>query len=62
VFKQSEGRISTNYSYWISCAERHLADYLFEQDDYPPMATLRVDQLSPDDLDLARRWEADASF
>ncbi len=62
VLKRSEGRISADSSYWICCAERHLADYLWEQDDYPPAATLKVDQLSPDDLDLARRWEVDVSF
>lgn len=59
VFKRGQGRISAVSSYWICCAERHLADYLMEQDDYPPDATLKVDQLSPDDLDLARRWEVD---
>jgi hypothetical protein len=59
---RSEGRISGDSSYWICCAERHLADYLWEEDDYPPAATLKVAQLSPDDLDLARRWEVDISF
>lgn len=59
VFKRSEGRISTDSSYWICCAERHLADYLLEQDDYPPDARLKVERLTPDDLDLARRWEVD---
>src|SRR5260370_26760320 len=58
VFKRSAGRISGNSSYWVCCAERHLANYLWEQDDYPPAATLKVDQLSPNDIDLARRWES----
>jgi hypothetical protein len=57
VVKRSAGRISSRNSYWICCAERHLADYLFEQDDYPPNATLKVDRLSPDDLDCAMRWQ-----
>jgi hypothetical protein len=59
VVKRSAGRISSGNSYWICCAERHLANYLWEEDDYPPAARLKVDQLSPDDLDLARRWEVD---
>ncbi|SRR5712692_5715305 len=59
VVRRSERRISAESSYWICCAERHLADYLLEQDDYPPAATLKVNQLSPDDLDLARRWQVD---
>jgi len=58
VVRRSESRISADSSYWICCAERHLANYLFEQDDYPPAATLKVDQLSPNDIDLARRWES----
>lgn len=62
VVKRSAGRISADSSYWICCAERHLADYLWEEDDYPPNATLKVAQLSPDDLDLARRWEVDGDI
>ena len=58
VFKRSEGRISGDSSYWTCCSERHLADYLLEQDNYPPAATLKVDHLSPNDIDLARRWES----
>jgi hypothetical protein len=59
VVKRSAGRISADSSYWTCCAERHLADYLWEQDDYPPAAMLKVNQLNPDDLDLARRWQVD---
>jgi hypothetical protein len=57
VVKRSEGRISAESSYWICCAERHLADYLLEHDDYPPAATLEVDRLTPNDLDCAMRWQ-----
>src|SRR6266852_7612511 len=32
---RSHGRIVAGNSYWISCAERHLSDYLWEHDDYP---------------------------
>ena len=59
VARRSRGRISTKSSYWICCAERHLATYLWENDDYPPDARLDVDQLTLDDLDLARRWNRD---
>src|SRR5205807_433934 len=53
------GRISNQSSYWISLAERHLATYLWENDDYPPDAKLEVDDLTLDDIDLARRWDRD---
>ena len=59
VGSRSRGRISNESSYWISLAERHLATYLWENDDYPPDANLTVDQLTLDDLDLARRWNRD---
>jgi hypothetical protein len=53
------GRLSSESSYWISLAERHLATYLWEHDDYPADAKLEVDGLSLDDIDLARRWDRD---
>ena len=59
VGQRSRGRISNESSYWISLAERHLATYLWENDDYPPDAKLDVDNLTLDDIDLARRWDCD---
>jgi hypothetical protein len=56
IVSRSRGRLSLNSSYWIYCAERHLADYLWENDDYPPEAGLKVEVLTLDDLNLARRW------
>ena len=59
VGRRSRGRISNESSYWISLAERHLAAYLWEKDDYPADAKLEVEQLTLDDIDLARRWDCD---
>jgi len=56
IISRSSGRLSLNSSYWICCAERHLADYLWENDDYPPEARLKVEVLTLNDLNLARRW------
>ena len=56
IISRSSGRLSLNSSYWICCAERHLADYLWENDDYPPEARLEVEVLTLNDLNLARRW------
>jgi hypothetical protein len=53
---RSRGRISSESSYWICCAERHLAEYLWENDNYPPDGKLTVELLTLDDLNLARRW------
>ena len=58
IISRSSERLSFNSSYWICCAERHLADYLWESDAYPPEARLKVDVLTLNDLNLARRWEA----
>jgi hypothetical protein len=53
---RSRGRISSQSSYWICCAERHLADYLWEEDSYPPDGKLTVEELTLEDLNLANRW------
>ena len=53
---RSRGRLSVDSSYWLSCAERHLADYLWENEDYPPDGKVTVDEPILDDLNLARRW------
>lgn len=53
---RSSGRLTADSSYWVGCAERHLAEHLCEQEDYPADARLIVDQPSLDDLNLARRW------
>lgn len=56
IFLRSRGRVSSESSYWICCAERHLAEYLWENDDSPPDGKLRVEQLTPEDLNLGIRW------
>ena len=57
VTMRSRGRILLYSTFWISCAERHLAIYLWENDDYPPGDKLSVTLLDPDDCDLALRLE-----
>jgi hypothetical protein len=59
IGRRSRNRISNESSYWLSFAERHLAMYLWENDDYPPDAKLQVDDLTIEDIDLARRWDCD---
>lgn len=59
VMWRCRGRITLESSFWITCAESHLATYLWENEDYPPEAKLTVDQLTIDDLDVARRWNCD---
>ncbi len=56
--RRRRGRLTADSSYWVCCAERHLAAYLCEQEDYPANARLIVDEPSLDDLNLARRWGA----
>ena len=50
-------RVLRGNSYWICCAERHLATYLWENDNYPPGKRLCVDQLDPEDVMSAIRWK-----
>jgi hypothetical protein len=56
VGKRSLGRITRESSFWINCAERHLANYLWETDDFPPDGTITVEYLTPADVDSAQRW------
>ena len=56
VIERSRRRITFESSFWVNAAERHLAEYLWEQNDYPPDARLTIDQLTLDDMDSARRW------
>ena len=53
---QTSLRILLSSSFWICCAERHLATYVWENDDYPPGDRLRVEQLSAEECMSAIRW------
>lgn len=61
VIERSRRRIDFESSYWVSAAERHLAEYLWGQNDYPANGELKIEQLTLDDIDLARRWRRDKS-
>ena len=56
IFRQTRGKISNSGSFWICCAERHLADFLWEKDNYPAGDKLAVDYLDPDDVMSAVNW------
>lgn len=43
-----------NSSFWLRCAERHLATYLWEMNEVPPGGRLIVDKLSVEDQCMAR--------
>ena len=53
---RTRSRILLSSSFWICCAERHLATYVYENDDYPPGDRLQVDQLSAEECMSAIRW------
>ena len=59
VRRRCRGRITLASSFWINCAERHLTDYLWEHEDYPPDGWITVDHLTLEDKELARRWNCD---
>lgn len=51
------GRNQLSSSFWICCAERHLADYLAERNHCPDGNRLAVQYLDSEDVTLAIRWE-----
>jgi hypothetical protein len=52
----TRGRIQPSSSFWICCAERHLANYVWEHDAFPEGHELLVETLDPEEVILARRW------
>ena len=59
VIERSRRRITFESSFWVTAAERHLAEYLWEHNDWPPDGNLRIDQLTLDDIDMAGRWNVE---
>jgi hypothetical protein len=59
VIERSWRRIKFESSFWVNAAERHLSEYLWAHNDYPPNAELRITELTLDDIDSARRWSGD---
>ncbi len=49
-------RILACTSFWVCCAERHLATYLWEKDTFPLENKLVVNHLDPEEIILAMRW------
>ena len=43
-------------TFWVCCAEQHLATYLWQMDEDPPDESLVIDSLPPEDLKLACDW------
>ena len=43
-------------TFWVCCAEQHLATYLWQMDEEPPDGSLVIDSLPPEDLKLACTW------
>ena len=61
VFAQAQNRtrwrIQPGNAFWIFCAERHLANHVWENDDFPPNDKIRIEELDREDLLSALRWE-----
>jgi hypothetical protein len=55
--RESSTPLSLTSSFWLHCAERHLATYLWENDGYPPNGRLMVDWLTAEDLGMVLRFE-----
>jgi hypothetical protein len=53
----TRGRVQVSSSFWICCAERHLADYVSDHDTFPDGHELLVETLDPEEVILAMRWE-----
>ena len=56
ILVKTRGRIGPSSSFWVCCAERHLANYVLEHHSFPAGNTLVVASLNPEEIILARRW------
>lgn len=59
IVSRSRRRINLQSSFWITSAERHLAEYLWEHGDFPPDARLTINEPDLTDIDSALRWNGD---
>src|SRR5205085_9523240 len=50
-------RLTPDSSFWLACAERALAAYLWVQDACPPDARLVLQEVCLNELELARCWQ-----
>jgi hypothetical protein len=53
---RTRGRVQRASSFWICCAERHLANYVSEHEECPERNELVVESLEREDILLAIRW------
>jgi len=53
---RTRGRIAESSQFWICCAERRLANYLMEHDEFPPANQVIVKTLDREDVLLTIRW------
>ena len=58
IGSRTHGRVDHTNSFWISCAESHLATHLWEKDGYPDGNKLIVNQLEPDEIISALHWQS----
>jgi hypothetical protein len=56
---RTRGRIQESSEFWICCAERRLANYLMERDEFPPANEMKIDMLDREDVLLSIRWGKD---
>ena len=54
---RARGHVQISSSFWLCCAERHLADYVWEHDGCPDGNQLVVECLDCEEVMLALRWE-----
>ena len=53
---RTRGRIEAASQFWICCAERRLANYLMEHEEFPPATEMMIETLDREDVVLAIRW------
>jgi hypothetical protein len=56
---RARARVPLSSSFWISCAENHLAEYLWEHNAFPTDNQLMIDCVSPAEIISATQWRSE---
>lgn len=59
IHARTRGRVHLQSSFWGCCAERQLANWIWEHGDSPPDNQLRITECDAEEIMMAIRWGRD---
>ncbi len=56
IHLRTRGRVHAQSSFWICCAERQLANHIWQHGECPPDNKFRIEECDAEEIMLAIRW------